>query len=193
MTKRFLGSAALLLMLTSTAAVCHAAETGTDSASSGDALQMQRSEFIAKFRRIGLNTAPEDAQFLQLMVGISGAKPIDIDPKMVARARENIAQMQLEKSVSVMEGDALEVIPKLQGKFDFAFIDAVKKDYLRYFQGLEPLLEPGALIIADNVIQSAKDMQDFLTAVRENPNYRMVIVRASELKKDGMAIIHKLK
>ena len=141
-------------------------------AASADALQQQRGQFIANFRRIGLNTAPEDAQFLRMMVEIAGVKrgvevgtatghgaihmglafeanggeliTVDIDPKMVATARENIGKMKLEQTVSVIEGDALKVLPKLQGKFDFVFIDAVKRDYLQYFKDLEPLLEPGA-------------------------------------------------
>src|SRR5690606_9294897 len=118
---------------------------------------------------------------------------IDINPKMVAATRENLARVRLDKTVTVIEGDALEVHPKLEGTFDFVFIDAVKKDYLRYFRAIEPRLRPGALIIADNVIQSAKDMEDFLTALRDSPDYHMAIIRASDLKKDGMAVIHKLR
>jgi predicted O-methyltransferase YrrM len=118
---------------------------------------------------------------------------IDIDPKMVKAARDNLAQVQLDRVVSVREGDALKVIPTLRGKFDFVFIDALKKDYLKYFQALEPMLEPGAVIVADNVIRSADEMEDFLTTMRGSPNYHMVIIRASELKKDGMAVIYKLQ
>jgi predicted O-methyltransferase YrrM len=118
---------------------------------------------------------------------------IEIDPRMAEAARQNIAGMKLEKSISIVQGDALKVIPKLEGQFDFVFLDAVKRDYLKYFKGLEPLLKPGTVIIADNAIQSAKEMQDFFDAVRQDPNYHMVILRASDEKKDGMAVIYKLK
>lgn len=184
-------------------------------------LQQFRADFVKDFKRIGLNTAPGDAAFLRIMVESCRAQrgveigtatgygamlmglgfertggqliTVDIDPKMVAAARENLQKMQLDKVVTVVEGDALQVIPKLEGEFDFAFIDAVKQDYLKYFQGLEPKLKPGALIIADNVIQSAGQMRDFLEYVQNSPNYHTTIIRASELKSDGMAVIYKVK
>jgi len=184
-------------------------------------LQQFRADFIKDFQRIGLNTAPGDAAFLRIMVESCRAQrgveigtatgygaivmglgfertgghltTVDIDPKMVAAARQNLQKMQLDKVVTVVEGDALQVIPKLEGEFDFAFIDAVKQDYLKYFQGLEPKLKPGALIIADNVIKSASQMQDFLEFVQNSPNYHTTIIRASELKGDGMAVIYKVK
>jgi predicted O-methyltransferase YrrM len=185
------------------------------------ALEQFRDKFIREFQRIGLNTAPGDAAFLRILVEASGAKrgveigtatgygamlmglgferngghlsTVDIDPKMVAAARENLKQMRLENVVTVVEGDALKVIPALEGTFDFVFLDAVKRDYLKYFKGLEPKLKPGAVIVADNVIKSARSMQDFLDAVKNDPNYHMVIIRASDLKDDGMAVIYKLK
>jgi len=95
--------------------------------------------------------------------------------------------------VSVVEGDALKVLPTLEGEYDFIFIDAVKSDYLKYFQAIEPKLKPGAVIVADNVIKSANAMRDFLDLMANDPNYHMTIIRASELKSDGMAVIYKVK
>jgi predicted O-methyltransferase YrrM len=184
-------------------------------------LESARQDFVKSFKRIGLNTTPGDAAFLRIMVEISGAKrgvevgtatgygaihmgwalerrgghltTIEIDPRMAEAARQSIAGMKLEKSISVVEGDALKVIPKLEGEFDFVFLDAVKRDTLKYFRGLEPRLKPAAVIIVDNAIQSAREMQDFFEAVKQDPNYRMVILRASDEKKDGMAVVYKLK
>ena len=73
------------------------------------------------------------------------------------------------------------------------FIDAVKSDYLKYFRAIEPKLEPGAVIVADNVIKFKSQMQDFLDAVQQDPNYQILILRTSELKGDGMALIYKLR
>jgi predicted O-methyltransferase YrrM len=184
-------------------------------------LEKTREECIKSFKRIGLNTAPEDAAFLRILVESSKAKrgleigtatgfgamnmglafernggrltTVDIDPKMVKTARASLEKMQLQKTVTVVEGDALKVIPALEGPFDFVFIDAVKKDYLKYFKDVEPKLEPGAVIVADNVIQSAADVRDFMEAVENDPRYHVVTIRASELKKDGMAVVYKLK
>ena len=69
----------------------------------------------------------------------------------------------------------------------------MKKDYLKYLKFLEPKLKPGAVIVADNVIQSAEAMKDYLEYIKTGPDYETVIVRASDEKQDGMAITYKIK
>lgn len=178
-----------------------------------------REQFIREFRRIGLNTAPGDAQLLRILVESSRARrgvevgtatgygaihmglafernggeliTVDIDSEMVRKSRENLAKIGLEKVVTVVEGDALKVLPELKGEFDFVFIDALKRDYLKYFRALEPKLKKGALVVADNVIQSANEMRDFLDFMQNSPDWHTVIVRASDEKRDGMSISYK--
>ena len=118
---------------------------------------------------------------------------LEIDPKMVKACRENVEKMGLEKSVTCIEGDALKTLPALEGEFDFVFIDAVKKDYFKYFKLIEPKLKPGAVIVADNVIKSADAMKDYLDYIQTSPDYDTVIIRASDEKGDGMAITYKIK
>jgi predicted O-methyltransferase YrrM len=84
------------------------------------------------------------------------------------------------------------VLPKLEGQFDFVYIDAVKSDYLKYFQALEPKLIPGAMVVADNVIRSAKSMPDFFEAINNSPNYISTTIRSDETKRDGMMVIYKV-
>ncbi|NLX96683.1 MAG: methyltransferase domain-containing protein [Rhodopirellula sp.] len=183
-------------------------------------LDAARRDFVEQFDRIGLNSAPGDAALLRILVESSRAKrgvevgtatgygailmglgfertggkliTVDIDAKMVAAARENLAKMGLSEVVSVVEGDALEVLPKLEGPFDFVYIDAVKRDYLKYFRALEPKLAPGAVVVADNVIRSAAEMRDFLEAIADDDDYLSTTIRASDIKRDGMLVIYKL-
>ena len=180
-----------------------------------------RAQFIEQFRRSGLNTTPGDAMMLRILARAHGSKrgvevgtatgygainmglafeanggtleTVDIDPGMVKTARENIRKTGLAKTVTVIEGDALKVLPKLEGSYDFVFLDALKQDYLKYFQALEPKLKVGAVIVADNVIKSGNQMRDFLDLMEQSADYEMVIIRASEEKGDGMAIIYKLR
>lgn len=180
-----------------------------------------RKEFIKNFKRIGLNTAPGDAMMLQILVETSRAKrgievgtctgygalhmgiaferngghldTVDIDAAMVKAARANLAAVGLDQTVTVIEGDALKVLPELKGEYDFVFLDAVKQDYLKYLQALAPRLKPGALIVADNVIQSARAMKDFLDLVQSSPDYDTTIIRSSMDKNDGMALIYKVR
>ena len=181
-------------------------------------LQQFRSDFIENFERIGMNTTPDDARFLRILVESSRAKSgleigtangygaivmglgfernrghltsIDIDAEMVATARANVKKMKLQETVSFLKGPALKVIPKLAGPFDFVFIDAWKEEYLGYLRAVEPKLRPRAIIVADNVIRFADEMRDFLEAVAGDPKYQSVVVRASEQKHDGMIVIY---
>jgi caffeoyl-CoA O-methyltransferase len=180
-----------------------------------------REELIKNFRRIGLNTTHGDAKMLRILVESSGATrgvevgsatgfgainmgigfertggqliTLEIDPEMAKTCRANLQKAGLEDTVTCVEGDALEILPKLEGQFDFVFIDAVKGDYLKYLQLIEPKLKPGALVVGDNVIRSATAMQDFLDYVHNSPNYDTVTIRASMEKQDGMTISYKIK
>lgn len=184
-------------------------------------LERFRTEFIERFPRITMNTTPGDARFLRILVESSGAvrgleigaatgygaivmglgfeksgghlTSIDIDEKMVKTAQANVREMGLKEVVTVVHGDALTVIPSLEGPFDFVFLDAAKEEYLAYFRTVEPKLEPGAVIVADNVLQFADAMWDFLDAVQDDPKYQTVIIRASDEKDDGMAVIYKTR
>ena len=88
---------------------------------------------------------------------------------------------------------ALKTLPTLEGEFDFVYIDAVKSDYFKYFKLIEPKLQVGAVVVADNVILSAEAMQDFLDYMQTSPNYDTVIIRASMEKGDGMSISYKIR
>jgi predicted O-methyltransferase YrrM len=118
---------------------------------------------------------------------------LEIDPQMVKECRENLQKVGLENTVTSIEGDALKTLAQLEGEFDFAFLDARKEDYLKYLKLLEPKLKPGAVIVADNVIRSAKAMKDFLDYVQESPSYDTVIIRASMEKGDGLSVSYKIK
>ncbi len=189
------------------------------SADSPPGSEASREKFIRDFKRIGLNTTPGDATLLRVLVQGAGSKrgvevgsatgygalqmgvafernggqlfTIDIDPEMVRTTRANLQQAGLEKTVTVLEGDALQVLPKLEGEFDFVFIDALKRDYFKYLKAIEPKLKRGALVVADNVIRSADEMRDYLEYVQGDHGYETAIVRASLEKNDGMAISYR--
>ena len=180
-----------------------------------------RQKFIQDFRRISLNTTMGDAMMLRILVESSRAKrgievgsangfgsvnmgiafertgghlyTLEIDPRMAKECRENLQKVGLEKTVTCIEGDALKTLPTLEGEFDFVFIDAVKRDYLKYLKLIEPKLKPGAVIVADNVIRSAGAMKDFLDYIQESPDYDTVIIRASMEKNDGLSVSYKIR
>ena len=180
-----------------------------------------REQFVKSFQRSSLNTTIGDAMMLRILVEGTRAKrgievgsangfgainmgiafertgghlyTLEIDPQRVKECRENLKKVGLENTVTCIEGDALKTLPRLEGEFDFVFIDAVKRDYFKYFKIIEPKLKPGAVVVGDNVIRSARAMKDFLDYIQESPNYDTVIIRASMEKKDGMSISYKIR
>lgn len=180
-----------------------------------------RKAFLEKFQRTSLNTTPGDAMMLRILVESRVAKrgvevgvasgfgainmgmgfertgghlySLEINPRAVAEARRNLERVGLEKTVTVVEGDALKILPTLDGEFDFVFLDALKRDYLKYLKLIEPKLKPGAVVVADNVIVSEKQMPDFLNYIQTSPNYDTVIIRASMEKGDGMSVSYKIR
>ncbi len=80
----------------------------------------------------------------------------EIDPKAEAIARRYFAESPHGNKITVRMGPALETIKTLTGPLDLVFIDADKPNYPNYYEACLPLLKPGGLIVADNVLWSGK-------------------------------------
>ena len=76
---------------------------------------------------------------------------LDQDDRTVAAWRANIADAGLEEWAELVEGDAGETLPALEDGFDVVFLDAWKDDYEAYFEIARSKLEPGGVVVADNV------------------------------------------
>ena len=96
---------------------------------------------------------------------------IEIDADEANMARENIKRAKVPAKVEVITGDALEVIPNLEGIFDLVFIDAAKEQYIDYLRLAEPKIKSGTVIVADNAGMFANLMADYLKYVRESGKY----------------------
>ncbi len=97
---------------------------------------------------------------------------LEIDEGRAKLAQENFRAAGVEFLVPLKLGDALKEIPKLQGPFDFVFIDAWKRDYLRYLEMVLPLVPPGGVIVAHNVTDLRAELEDFIQAVKTNPQLK---------------------
>jgi predicted O-methyltransferase YrrM len=98
---------------------------------------------------------------------------VEKDQKLANIAKKNIENSKLSKKIQVINGDALEVIPKLKSKFDLIFLDATKSEYLKYLRLVEKhsLLNKRAVVIADNVLIYENEMKDYLDYVRNSGKY----------------------
>ncbi|NHK32369.1 MAG: O-methyltransferase [Asgard group archaeon] len=101
---------------------------------------------------------------------------LELDPRKIALARENINRAGLTDTVLIIEGNAKETIKILDKEFDFVFLDAEKEDYIDYFDLVFPKIKTNGLIVADNVISHAEELKAYLEHVRSNPKTQSVLV-----------------
>ena len=101
---------------------------------------------------------------------------LEQDPLKVAAWRANVAEAGLEEWAELVEGDARETLAGIEDVFDIVFIDAEKDDYEELFQLARPKLEPGGLVIADNVISHPDPLALYSKARQADPTLVSVTV-----------------
>ena len=124
---------------------------------------------------------------------------IERDAERVAEARINIRNVGLEDKINIYEGDAVEILPTLNEKYDVVFIDAAKGKYPFFLKEAMRMINPNGIILADNILYKGYVMSDYnkhkqRTAVRnlreyvkevtENPNIETEILEVG----DGLAV-----
>ena len=114
---------------------------------------------------------------------------IEIHRDEAELAGKNIVRANIPPKIKIITGDAIEVIPTLNGPFDFAFIDAEKNEYLQYLNLAEDKLRKGAVVVADNAGIFADQMSDYLNYVRNTGKYKSRYVQVGG---DGLEISVKL-
>jgi predicted O-methyltransferase YrrM len=101
---------------------------------------------------------------------------LERDPKRVTAWRENVADAGLADWAELVEGDAFESLPRIEDVYDVVFIDAEKDDYEQLFQLARTKVEPGALIVADNVLSHADTLAAYSQARQADPTLESVTV-----------------
>jgi predicted O-methyltransferase YrrM len=104
---------------------------------------------------------------------------IEIDPVSGQEAAQNFQRAGLTNVIDSRINDAFKEIPRIEGKFDFVFIDANKEDYARFFKLLKDRIIPGGAIVGHNAINYARDMSDFMDAIQNDPDFETTIHRTS--------------
>ena len=89
--------------------------------------------------------------------------------KRIVEAKANIEMAGLSSKITLLEGDAMEVMKDLESeKYDFVFMDAAKAQYINFLPEVMRLMKPGAILIADNVLQDGDFIESRYGVIRRN-------------------------
>lgn len=122
-------------------------------------------------------------------------------PPRIERAKANIAMAGMEERITLLEGDAARWLKKLDGSYDFIFMDAAKGQYIHFLPDVLRLLPQGGVLVSDNVLQDGdifesrygirrrnhtihSRMREYLFALTHNDTLDTVILETG----DGMTI-----
>ncbi len=129
---------------------------------------------------------------------------IEIESLRVEQAEANIEKVGVQDKIRVIEGDALDILPYLQEKYDIVFIDAAKGKYNEFFEHALRLTAKGSIIIADNVLYkgyvlsdynkhkqrtAVTKLREFIKTVEDNPNLETKLYEIG----DGLIVAKVLK
>ncbi len=88
--------------------------------------------------------------------------------KRIPVARNNFKRAGKEDVITLIEGDAMEVLGKLTGPYDFIFMDAAKGQYINYLPDIKRILRDGGLLISDNILQEGEIVESRYAVTRRN-------------------------
>ncbi len=124
---------------------------------------------------------------------------IERDIERIEKAKENIKKAEVEEKINLYEGDAVEILPTLDEKYDVVFIDAAKGKYPFFLSEAMRMLNKNGIIIADNVLYkgyvmsdynkhkqrtAVRNLREYIKEVAENPMLDTKILEVG----DGLAI-----
>ena len=124
---------------------------------------------------------------------------IEREKERVNEANENIKKAGVEEKIHIYEGDAVEILPTLNEKYDVVFIDAAKGKYPFFLKEALRMIETNGIIFADNILYkgyvmsdynkhkqrtAVRNLREYIKEVSENPNLETEILEVG----DGLAI-----
>lgn len=124
---------------------------------------------------------------------------IERDEERIKQAKENIVKVGVEEKINILEGDAVEILPTLNKKYDMIFIDAAKGKYPFFLKEALRMLNQNGVILADNILYkgyvmsdynkhkqrtAVRNLREYIAEVTENPSLETEILEVG----DGLAI-----
>ena len=116
---------------------------------------------------------------------------IEFYDKRLDVAKENFKTCQVDDVITPIQGSAIAVLERLDDcyKIDFAFVDANKSEYIKYFKYIDKHMKKGGIIACDNVLSHEAKCKPFIDAINEHPNYENVVLKLPA----GLSLARKIK
>lgn len=109
---------------------------------------------------------------------------LDNNEELFDFQRKYFDKSEWKESIQQHLGNALEIIPGLNKKFDLVFIDADKENYINYFEMIVPLMNKGGIILSDNVLWSGK----VLEPVKANDKSTKILLEYNKILKEDTRV-----
>ena len=154
---------------------------------------------VDRFLEIGTAVGYSAICFTEFLSDNGRIDTIERDKERVKEAKINIKNMNLENTIRIYEGDALEILPELNEKYDVIFIDAAKGKYPFFLNQSLRLINQDGIIFADNILYkgyvmsdynkhkqrtAVRNLREYIKEVSENPNLETEILEVG----DGLAV-----
>lgn len=103
---------------------------------------------------------------------------IEFYDKRLDIAKENFKICGIDNVITPLKGSALEILKNLDDDFmiDFAFVDANKSEYIKYFEIIDKHLKKGGIIACDNVLSHKEKCRPFIDAINSNSQYKNTVL-----------------
>ncbi len=148
----------------------------------GRGIPVSSDETLAYLCTCALMAEPKNILEIGTAVGVSGIcmleqcpaahlTTIEFNPDFATEAEANFARAHMSERATVIRGDAAEVLPALEGEYDFIFLDGPKVQYVKYLPQLKRLLGKGGTLFADDVL-----LYGWVNGERETPKKRKMLV-----------------
>ena len=134
-------------------------------------------ETVAYFRFLMETIQPKNILEIGTAIGFSALlmaqhapnskiKTIDRNPEMISFAKENFAKFDSRKQITLLEGDAVDILSTLTGTYDFVFMDSAKSKYIVFLPEILKHLEVGGVVVLDDVFQGGDIAKDIMEVRR---------------------------
>lgn len=114
-----------------------------------------------KILEIGTAVGYSAIRFSKYLADDGKIDTIERDEERITEAKINIKDLQLEEKINIISGDAVEILPTLNEKYDAIFIDAAKGKYPFFLKEAIRMLSDRGIIIADNILYKGYTLSDY--------------------------------